>query len=64
MGKKPFTAYKFRTMKVDTDEAAHRDYVRSVMDASAAVGANGVYKLDRERCDHSLRSVASQNEPR
>ena len=47
MGKKPFTAYKFRTMKVDTDEAAHRAYVRSVMDASAAVGANGVYKLDR-----------------
>jgi exopolysaccharide biosynthesis polyprenyl glycosylphosphotransferase len=48
MGKKPFTAFKFRTMKVGTDEAAHRAFVRSVMDASATLGPNGVYKLDRE----------------
>jgi lipopolysaccharide/colanic/teichoic acid biosynthesis glycosyltransferase len=47
MNKKPFTAYKFRTMKVDTDEEEHRAYVRSIRDVSATVGANGVYKLDR-----------------
>lgn len=48
MGKMPFTALKFRTMKVDTDEDEHRAYIRSIRDASATVGGNGVYKLDRD----------------
>jgi exopolysaccharide biosynthesis polyprenyl glycosylphosphotransferase len=47
--REPFTAYKFRTMKVGTDPEAHREYIRSIMDASAAVGGNGFYKLDQ--CD-------------
>jgi exopolysaccharide biosynthesis polyprenyl glycosylphosphotransferase len=47
-GRKPFTALKFRTMKVDTDQGAHRDYVRSISNASATGNTNGVYKLDRD----------------
>ena len=47
MGKEPFTAYKFRTMKVGTDEEEHRSYIRSIKDASAVVGNGGVYKLER-----------------
>ncbi len=48
LGKSHFTAYKFRTMKVDTCQDEHRSYVRSISDASATVGGNGVYKLDRD----------------
>jgi exopolysaccharide biosynthesis polyprenyl glycosylphosphotransferase len=42
-----FTMLKFRTMKVDTDEAAHRAYIAETMAATAASGENGLYKLDR-----------------
>jgi exopolysaccharide biosynthesis polyprenyl glycosylphosphotransferase len=44
---RPFTALKFRTMRVDADDSAHREYIRQTMSASAPVGANGLYKLDR-----------------
>lgn len=44
---KEFTAFKFRTMKVDADPAVHRDYIKEIMSSGAAVGANGLYKLDR-----------------
>jgi exopolysaccharide biosynthesis polyprenyl glycosylphosphotransferase len=47
MHKRPFTALKFRTMRVDTDEQEHRAYVRSIMNSKATVGVNGVYKLER-----------------
>ena len=42
-----FTTLKFRTMRVDTDDSAHREYIRQTMSADAAVGSNGLYKLDR-----------------
>lgn len=42
-----FTALKFRTMKVDTDQDAHRDYVKQIMSADAVPNGNGIYKLDR-----------------
>jgi exopolysaccharide biosynthesis polyprenyl glycosylphosphotransferase len=42
-----FTALKFRTMQVGTDDSVHRDYIRATMKASAAPGADGLYKLDR-----------------
>ena len=42
-----FTALKFRTMKVDADTNVHRDYIKAIMDHHAAVGSNGVFKLDR-----------------
>jgi exopolysaccharide biosynthesis polyprenyl glycosylphosphotransferase len=46
--KQPFTAFKFRTMKVDTDAAEHREYIRQTMSAGAAMNGNGTYKLSRE----------------
>jgi exopolysaccharide biosynthesis polyprenyl glycosylphosphotransferase len=42
-----FTALKFRTMYVGTDEAKHREYIQSIMSSRATLGENGVYKLDR-----------------
>jgi exopolysaccharide biosynthesis polyprenyl glycosylphosphotransferase len=42
-----FTTLKFRTMKVDTDDAVHRDYIRKTMSSDATSGSNGIYKLDR-----------------
>jgi lipopolysaccharide/colanic/teichoic acid biosynthesis glycosyltransferase len=43
----PFTALKFRTMKVGTDTTVHRDYIKATMSSKAAAGENGLYKLDR-----------------
>lgn len=45
---KPFTVLKFRTMRVDTDDSAHREFIKQTMDASAAPTENGLYKLNRE----------------
>jgi exopolysaccharide biosynthesis polyprenyl glycosylphosphotransferase len=47
VGMREFTALKFRTMRVGGDDGAHREYIRRTMSASAAVEANGVFKLDR-----------------
>jgi lipopolysaccharide/colanic/teichoic acid biosynthesis glycosyltransferase len=44
---KEFTVLKFRTMKVDTDAGAHREYIRRTMSTDAASEANGLFKLDR-----------------
>jgi len=44
-----FTALKFRTMWVDTDDGEHRAYIAETMSANAPVGANGTYKLDRKQ---------------
>jgi exopolysaccharide biosynthesis polyprenyl glycosylphosphotransferase len=41
-----FTVLKFRTMRVDTDTGAHRDYIKRTMTAAAAAEGNGLYKLD------------------
>jgi exopolysaccharide biosynthesis polyprenyl glycosylphosphotransferase len=46
-GMREFTALKFRTMRVDADDQAHREYIGKTMSASASVGDNGIYKLDR-----------------
>jgi exopolysaccharide biosynthesis polyprenyl glycosylphosphotransferase len=42
-----FTLLKFRTMKVDTDESQHREYVRNTMSSTAEAPVGGAYKLDR-----------------
>ncbi len=47
LGMREFTTLKFRTMRVDVDDSAHRDYIKQTMSASATVGENGIYKLDR-----------------
>jgi len=42
-----FTVLKFRTMVEGIDDAAHREYIRGIMDSAAAPGWNNLYKLDR-----------------
>ncbi|MGD0167513.1 MAG: sugar transferase [Gaiellaceae bacterium] len=42
-----FTLLKFRTMRVGVDQSKHRDYIAQTMSASATVGGNGCYKLER-----------------
>jgi exopolysaccharide biosynthesis polyprenyl glycosylphosphotransferase len=42
-----FTMLKFRTMHLNTDQQAHRDYIKSISDAKATPQGNGLYKLDR-----------------
>jgi exopolysaccharide biosynthesis polyprenyl glycosylphosphotransferase len=46
-GMREFTALKFRTMRVDADDAEHRAYIAQTMTAAATAGANGMYKLER-----------------
>ncbi len=46
--RRPFTALKFRTMTVDTDDTEHREYIQSTMNADATMNANGTYKLSRD----------------
>jgi exopolysaccharide biosynthesis polyprenyl glycosylphosphotransferase len=43
-----FTVLKFRTMRVDTDDRAHREYIQQTMSADATMHTNGTYKLSRE----------------
>jgi exopolysaccharide biosynthesis polyprenyl glycosylphosphotransferase len=47
MNEEPFTVVKFRTMRVNVDEQAHKDFIRETMSSKAGVGANGLYKLER-----------------
>jgi exopolysaccharide biosynthesis polyprenyl glycosylphosphotransferase len=47
LGMREFTTLKFRTMRVGIGDDAHREYIRSTMDAGASVGDNGMYKLER-----------------
>ena len=46
-GQRTFTLLKFRTMKADTDDAVHREYVRQIMTPAASPNGNGLYKLER-----------------
>jgi exopolysaccharide biosynthesis polyprenyl glycosylphosphotransferase len=46
-GMREFTVFKFRTMRVDVDETAHREFISATMSAQAAPTENGLYKLDR-----------------
>ena len=43
----PFTVLKFRTMRTDVDQSAHRDFIRRTMAGGHAAGDNGIYKLSR-----------------
>ena len=47
LNEKPFTVLKFRTMRVDVDEQAHKEFIRQTMSSKAGVGSNGLYKLER-----------------
>ena len=48
MNRRLFTMLKFRTMERDTDEAAHREFVRSIATSDAELGSDGMYKLRRD----------------
>jgi lipopolysaccharide/colanic/teichoic acid biosynthesis glycosyltransferase len=43
-----FTMLKFRTMVTTADQSVHEEYIKQTMNPSAFVGANGLYKLQRE----------------
>jgi exopolysaccharide biosynthesis polyprenyl glycosylphosphotransferase len=43
-----FTVLKFRTMWQETDDHEHRAYIEQTMSSNAPIGANGLYKLNRE----------------
>ena len=45
--RREFEVLKFRTMKVDNDDSAHRDFIKELMDPRTAKTTNGIYKLDR-----------------
>jgi exopolysaccharide biosynthesis polyprenyl glycosylphosphotransferase len=47
-GMRPFTFFKFRTMRTDVDTNVHREYIKQTMNSSATAGGNGLYKLDRD----------------
>jgi exopolysaccharide biosynthesis polyprenyl glycosylphosphotransferase len=47
-GMRRFTVLKFRSMRADLDDTAHRDYIRSTMSHHASPTANGLYKLRRD----------------
>jgi exopolysaccharide biosynthesis polyprenyl glycosylphosphotransferase len=67
MNMKEFTALKFRTMHVETNDAEHRAYIRSTMDWRTAPGANGLYKLERPdsvtKTGHWLRNTSLDELP-
>lgn len=47
-GMREFTILKFRTMRVGTDDAAHKEFIAATMDFRAPAETNGIYKLSRE----------------
>jgi exopolysaccharide biosynthesis polyprenyl glycosylphosphotransferase len=48
LDQRPFVAFKFRTMRVDTSDQEHRQYIERAMDSSIAPETGGLYKLDRD----------------
>jgi exopolysaccharide biosynthesis polyprenyl glycosylphosphotransferase len=42
-----FTALKFRTMKVDTDQEEHRRYIKEIAGGAVSTNGNGLFKLER-----------------
>jgi exopolysaccharide biosynthesis polyprenyl glycosylphosphotransferase len=42
-----FTALKFRTMKLDTDDSVHRSYIERTLQGGGTLNGNGIFKLDR-----------------
>ena len=64
---KEFTALKFRTMKVDTDQSVHREAVRQSISGSTKADEAGVYKLERADAvtgfGHGLRRTSLDELP-
>lgn len=47
MDRREFKLLKFRTMRVGTDELAHKEFVQDVFDRNASPTEQSLYKLDR-----------------
>jgi exopolysaccharide biosynthesis polyprenyl glycosylphosphotransferase len=47
MGMREFTALKFRTMKVGTDQEEHRRYIKEIAGGAVSTNGNGLFKLER-----------------
>ena len=47
MDMREFTVLKFRTMREDTDDAPHREYMKQIISADALPSSNNLYKLER-----------------
>jgi exopolysaccharide biosynthesis polyprenyl glycosylphosphotransferase len=47
MSRREFTLLKFRTMRMDTDDGPHREYIKKSMQGPLEPGSNGLFKLDR-----------------
>jgi exopolysaccharide biosynthesis polyprenyl glycosylphosphotransferase len=47
MQMREFTALKFRTMKVDTDQDEHRRYIKEISSGAVSTNGNGLFKLER-----------------
>jgi exopolysaccharide biosynthesis polyprenyl glycosylphosphotransferase len=47
MNQRQFTLLKFRTMRTDTEDGPHREYIRATMEGRVEAGATGLFKLDR-----------------
>jgi exopolysaccharide biosynthesis polyprenyl glycosylphosphotransferase len=44
---RPFTLLKFRTMKAETDDSVHREFIAATMESGAVAATTGLYKLER-----------------
>jgi exopolysaccharide biosynthesis polyprenyl glycosylphosphotransferase len=44
----PFTVLKFRTMRLDVDKLAHREFIKQMMSSQAVPTENGLYKLNQD----------------
>jgi len=44
---RPFTVFKFRTMRRDVDQDVHKRYIEQTLSHQAAPTTNGLYKLER-----------------
>jgi lipopolysaccharide/colanic/teichoic acid biosynthesis glycosyltransferase len=53
-GQQPFTVYKFRTMRVDTSDAVHRDFVTRYILGSLSLDEGASYKIPR---DHRVTAI-------
>lgn len=47
-GMHEFTSLKFRTMRTETPDVQHREYIKSMMTAEARLESNGLFKAERD----------------
>ncbi len=48
VGMREFTALKFRTMKIGTDQDEHRRYIQQTAESGVGTNGNGLFKLERK----------------